>query len=247
MYSLSLSNFFKAFLVNNIISSSTSCHICLRKMSLSKNKNFVNDGKKIIGAALNYMDIVKARNVPVPKSPVVFLKPTSSYITEGQNIILPKEFTRVAYEVELGVIIGKACKNVKKEDAMNYVAGYCLALDLTAQCELTSAREKGMPWSIGKGFDTATPVSRLISLEEISDPHNVGLWLKHNEELKQEGNTKDLIFKVPDLISYISKYMTLEENDLILTGTPDGSAAMKQGDVIECGIPNLITVKFNVN
>ncbi|KAH8381814.1 hypothetical protein KR009_000318 [Drosophila setifemur] len=208
--------------------------------------NFLCDGKKIVGVALNYMDVVKARNVPVPKEPLVFLKPTSSYIQEGQPIILPKVFTKVAYEVELGVVIGKPCKNVSKEDAMNYVAGYCLALDLTAQCHLGEARAAGHPWTLGKGFDTSTPVSTFIPLEKVKDPHNLPLWLKVNGEEKQKGCTADLIFKVPDIIAHVSQYMTLEPNDLILTGTPNGSDAFKAGDVIECGMAELAKLKFQV-
>ncbi|KAH8294929.1 hypothetical protein KR018_004335 [Drosophila ironensis] len=208
--------------------------------------NFRCDGKKILGVALNYMDAVKARNVPVPKEPLVFLKPTSSYIQEGQPIVLPKVFTQVAYEVELGVIIGKPCKNVTTDKAMDYVAGYCLALDLTAQCNLGAARAAGHPWTLGKGFDTSTPVSKFIPREQVCDPHNLPLWLTVNGEEKQHGCTSDLVFKVPDIIAYVSKYMTLEPNDLILTGTPHGSAAFKAGDVIECGLAKLAKLKFQV-
>ncbi|XP_017074579.1 acylpyruvase FAHD1, mitochondrial [Drosophila eugracilis] len=208
--------------------------------------NFLNEGKKIVGVALNYMDVVKARNVPVPSEPLVFLKPTTSYLQEGQPIILPKVFTKVAYEVELGVVIGKPCKNVSKADAMKYVAGYCLALDLTAQCNLGAARAAGHPWTLGKGFDTSTPVSKFIPLDQVKDPHNLPLWLTVNKDVKQKGCTADLIFKVPDIISYVSKYMTLEPNDLILTGTPNGSDAFKAGDVIECGMGDLAKLTFQV-
>ncbi|XP_017848046.1 acylpyruvase FAHD1, mitochondrial isoform X2 [Drosophila busckii] len=208
--------------------------------------NFVVNGKKIVGVALNYMCAVKARNVPVPTEPVVFLKPTTSYLLEGCPIVLPKVFTKVAYEVELGVVIGSRCKNVSKADAMQYVGGYCLALDLTAQCNLTAARAKGGSWTLGKGFDTSTPVSRFIPMDAIDDPHTLPLWLKVNGEIKQSGCTADLIFKVPDIISYVSKYMTLEPNDLILTGTPHGSEPFKAGDVIDCGLADLATMHFKV-
>ncbi|XP_037945248.1 acylpyruvase FAHD1, mitochondrial [Teleopsis dalmanni] len=208
--------------------------------------NFVDNGRKILGAALNYMDIVRSRNVPVPEEPLLFFKPTSSYIKEGQNIIIPKVFTKVAHEVELGVIIGKKCKNVSKEDAMNYVGGYCLALDMTAQCNLADARAKGHPWALGKGFDTATPVSGFIETCALEDPHNIQLWLKVNGNTRQCENTSEMIFKVPDLISYASKYMTLEPNDLILTGTPGGAEPLTSGDVIECGMGDTIAMKFNV-
>lgn len=151
----------------------------------------------------------------------------------------------MAHEVELGVVIGKKCKNVSRDEALSFVGGYCLALDMTAQCDLGEARKNGHPWSLGKGFDTSTPVSRLLKPEEIADPHNLDLWLKVNDKLVQEGNTADLIFNVADLISFCSKYMTLEPNDIILTGTPKNSLPVKNGDVIECGIGNLIKMKFN--
>ncbi|XP_073819402.1 oxaloacetate tautomerase FAHD1, mitochondrial isoform X1 [Musca autumnalis] len=221
--------------------------ICIRRtMSTGCDlESFATKSKKILGAALNYMDIVRERNVPVPKDPVVFLKPTTSLIQEGQDIVIPKVFTKVAHEVELGVVIGKHCKNVSRDEALSFVGGYCLALDMTAQCELGEARKNGHPWSLGKGFDTSTPVSRLLKPQEIADPHNLDLWLKVNDKLVQEGNTADLIFNVADLISFCSKYMTLEPNDIILTGTPKNSLPIKDGDVIECGIGNLIKMKFN--
>lgn len=215
-------------------------------MSERNLRNFAENGKKILGAALNYMDIVKARGVPVPPQPLVFLKPTTSYLKEGQNIVLPRVFKEVNHEVELGVIIGKKCKNVSKDEAMSYVGGYCLALDLTAMCNLNESRSKGAPWTFGKGFDTSTPVSRFIELSEVKDPHNLHLWLNVNGEKRHDGNTKDLIFDVPYLISYLSQHMTLEPNDLILTGTPGGAAAMKHGDVLECGMGDLVTMKFNI-
>ncbi|XP_037825642.1 acylpyruvase FAHD1, mitochondrial isoform X1 [Lucilia sericata] len=223
-------------------------NITKRTMATASNtelESFVKNSKKIVGAALNYMDIVRERNVPVPELPLMFLKPTTSLVQEGQDIVIPKVFTKVAYEVELGVIIGKHCKNVSKAEALNYVGGYCLALDMTAQCALGEARAKGHPWSLGKGFDTSTPVSRFIKLEDIKDPHNVDLWLKLNGEYKQKGNTSDLIFKVDDLISYTSQFMTLEPNDIILTGTPNGSLPIKGGDVIECGMGDMIKMTFN--
>ncbi|XP_023173599.1 acylpyruvase FAHD1, mitochondrial isoform X1 [Drosophila hydei] len=222
---------------------SRSLMACQRTQDLA---NFVFEGKKIIGVALNYMCAVKARNVPVPTVPIVFIKPTTSYLREGHPIVLPKVFTKVAYEVELGVVIGTRCKNVSKEKAMEFVGGYCLALDLTAQCNLTAARAAGGSWTLGKGFDTATPVSRFIPKDAIEDPHMLPLWLKVNGEIKQKGCTADLVFKVPDIISYVSKYMTLEPNDLLLTGTPHGSDAFQAGDLIECGLADLATMKFNV-
>lgn len=202
-------------------------------------------GKKIAGAGLNYKQILAERNLPIPKEPVVFLKPTSSYILEGQSIEIPQNFT-VNEEIELGVLIGKACKNIKPSQVKNYITGYCLALDLTAINILGEAREKGLPWAIGKGFDTSCPVSKFIPCKDIPDPDNVSLWCRINGELCQDANTSDMVFSVGELVSYISQFMTLEPYDLILTGTPAGTRAIKPGDVIEGGLESIVNFKFPV-
>ncbi|XP_037892454.1 acylpyruvase FAHD1, mitochondrial [Glossina fuscipes] len=116
-----------------------------------------------------FRDIIKSRKLPIPEEPILFLKPSTSLIQEGQNIIIPKVFSKVAHEVELACVIGRRCRNVSKGSAMQFVGGYCLALDMTAQCSLQVARSKGMPWSLGKGFDTSTSVSRSFQLQ----PHSV--------------------------------------------------------------------------
>lgn len=109
------------------------------------------------------------------------------------------------------------------------------------------ARQKGQPWSLGKGFDTANPVSRFISKDEVPDCHNLDLWLRVNGVLRQQANTRDLWYNVPELISFASKYMTLEPNDLIMTGTPEGAAKIQQGDVLEAGLgDNIVNIKFLV-
>ncbi|XP_065169718.1 acylpyruvase FAHD1, mitochondrial [Atheta coriaria] len=207
--------------------------------------NFVKAGKKIVAAAANYNSLLALQKVEKPKDPVLFLKPTTSYIVEGQDIIIPKGW-KVNEEVELGIIIGKHCKNVDETSAMDYVGGYCVALDMTSTSELGVARSKGWPWTMGKGFDTACPVSRLIKKDEIPNPHDVNLWCDVNGVQKQAGNTNDLTFTVPELISYASKFMTLEPNDMILTGSPPGMGPVVHGDVIEGGIKDLVHFKFNV-
>ncbi|PSN46015.1 Acylpyruvase FAHD1 [Blattella germanica] len=204
--------------------------------------------------------LLKERNLPLPKEPVIFLKPTSSYITEGQSIEaickqiihlqIPQNF-EVNEEVELGVIIGKKCKKIQESHALNYVGGYCLALDLTETRLMVGfkpfkeIKAKGLPWTFGKGFDTACLVSRFLTCEEIGDPNNVQIWLKINGTMKQNENTSDMVFSVESLVSYVSQYMTLEPGDLILTGSPAGVCPIVPGDVIEAGLSN-VTVKFPV-
>mgnify|MGYP002385843730 CR=1 FL=1 len=129
---------------------------------------------------------------------------------------------------------------------MKHVKGYTLALDMTARNIQAEAKAKGMPWTISKGADTYCPIDsqNLFTPEQIPNPHNLDLWLKVNGELRQSGSTKDMIHSVPRLISFISTIMTLEENDVILTGTPSGIAAVKHGDIITCGITNYTTLTF---
>ncbi|XP_055605393.1 acylpyruvase FAHD1, mitochondrial isoform X1 [Uranotaenia lowii] len=210
-------------------------------------RNFFKSTRKIIGAGVNYKEILRITNAAKPDNPVIFFKPISSLIsTDDDTIKVPRVFGHINFEAELGVVIGKRCNNVSQDQAMQYVAGYCLALDMTGMDFIIDARPKGLPWCLGKGFDTSTPVSRLISAEELGDPANVRVWCKVNEQMKQDDSTKNLIFSIPELIAFTSKFMTLEENDLILTGTPAGAGPVKDGDVLECGLGDFIQMKFNV-
>nr|CAD7407938.1 unnamed protein product [Timema poppensis] len=160
--------------------------------------------------------LLAEKKLPKPSEPFFFLKPTSSYIVEGQDVKVPAGAV-VNEEVELGVIIGKSCKNVTVNEAMNYVGGYCLALDMTEANLVADSQKKGLPWTFGKGFDTACPVSRFVSVEELKDPSDVNIWLKVNGRKIQDANTSDLAFTIPELIASITRYITLEPGDLILT------------------------------
>lgn len=118
-----------------------------------------------------------------------------------------------------------------------------MAFSFTSQKE---ARSKGLPWELGKGFDTACPVSKFLTKDEIPDPHKVELWCNVNGKPRQKGNTSDLVFPIPSLISYISQYFTLEPGDLIITGSPPGMGPVVPYDIVECGIKNVVTMKFSV-
>jgi len=204
-------------------------------------------GKKIIGFGRTYSDHAKELNHPVPTEPIMFLKPTTSYLTEGNPIRLPKGANEIHHEVELGVVIGKQGFNIAESSAMDHVGGYCLILDMTDRVGQSNASKAGLCWSIAKGFDTACPVSAFIPMDKIPDPQNVGLWLKVNGVEKQHGNTRDMIFTIPNLISWVSQYFTLEVGDLLLTGTPAGVGPVKAGDTIDCGLgDNLVTMQFKV-
>jgi acylpyruvate hydrolase len=147
----------------------------------------------------------------------------------------------------LGVVIGKKGRFLKVSEALNHVAGYFLALDMTAKEFLKKSINQSLPWEIGKGFDTAAPVSHFIPKNLVNDPDNLDLSTFINGKLTQSDNTKNMIFNVSTLISYISKYMTLEPYDTIMTGTPDGLGPIHDGDVIQGFLGNLTTIRFEVS
>uniref|UniRef100_A0A0A9VUS6 oxaloacetate tautomerase n=1 Tax=Lygus hesperus TaxID=30085 RepID=A0A0A9VUS6_LYGHE len=208
-------------------------------------KQFYTLGKKIVGAGVNYRSLVAERSGSVPKKPILFLKPTTTYISEGQVIEIPDGY-EVNHEVELGVIIGKECKNVSVDEADKYIAGFCLALDLTAANIIGEARASGLPWFTGKGFDTATPVSSGIDKSQLPGHDAVRLWCSVNDQVRQDCTTADMVFPVKELVSYASRNMTLEPYDLILTGSPAGVGPIQSGDVIKAGLGDLITMCFKV-
>ncbi|XP_053694063.1 acylpyruvase FAHD1, mitochondrial [Sabethes cyaneus] len=210
-------------------------------------QKFFVSTRKIIGAGVNYKEILRITNASRPENPVIFFKPISTLISSDEGIIkVPKVFGKVNYEAELGVIIGKSCKDVNPDQAMGCVAGYCLALDMTGMDFIVDARPKGLPWCLGKAFDTSTPVSRFITPEELGDPNDIRVWCKVNEQMKQDDSTRNLIFTIPELISFTSKYMSLEKNDLILTGTPAGAGPVTDGDIVECGLGDIVQMKFHI-
>lgn len=159
---------------------------------------------------------------------------------------LPKNTPEIHHEVELGVVIGTRGSCIKESDALSYIGGYTLALDMTDRIAQGKAKKAGLPWSVAKGFDTACPVSAFIPKEKIADPQNVDLWLKVNGDVRQKANTSEMIFTIPFLISWISEHFTLEPGDLILTGTPSGVGPVKAGDRIECGLGDIVTMSFSV-
>lgn len=160
---------------------------------------------------------------------------------------LPKNAVELHHEVELGVVISKVCKSVSPSDVMDRVAGFTLALDMTDRAKQTELKNKGLPWSVAKGFDTSCPVGDFVEKSDVGkDIQSLGIWLKVNGEIKQDGNTKDMLFSVVDLISYISDIFTLEPGDLVLTGTPSGVGPVRPGDVITAGIDGLPGIEFKV-
>jgi len=209
--------------------------------------------RKVVCVGRNYADHAKELGNAVPTKPILFMKPPSAIITAGQNIEIPLGVTELHHEIELGVIMGSKCCRATPEQAFQAVGGYVLALDMTARSVQNELKGKGHPWEMAKCFDTSLPLGEFIAKEKIPDPQNARLTCEVNGEVRQNGSTSDMIFKIPDLLSYISRYFTLEEGDLVLTGTPSGVGPVKHGDSISGSIfaagdsnPAVAQINFNV-
>lgn len=211
----------------------------------------IHKPSKIICIGLNYAKHAKETNAQVPKEPIIFFKSTTSVSGPNDDIVIPKNSGKTDWEVELAVVIGKRASYVEEDEAMEFVAGYCLHNDVS---EREFQIERGGQWVKGKSCDTFAPLGPwLATKEEIKDENNLRLWLTVNGKKMQDSNTNDLIFKIPFLISYISRFMTLLPGDIISTGTPSGVGLgfnppvyLKAGDVVELGIDGLGTQKQKV-
>jgi 5-oxopent-3-ene-1,2,5-tricarboxylate decarboxylase/2-hydroxyhepta-2,4-diene-1,7-dioate isomerase len=180
--------------------------------------------------AINYADHAAELSFKAPDEPLVFLKNSNTLIGHEQNTYRPDNVDYMHYECELVVVIGKEAKNVSKEDAMSYVGGYTVGNDYAIRDYLENYYRPNLRV---KSRDTCTPIGPyIVDADQIQDPHNLMLRTYINGELKQEGNTKDLVFDIPHLISYLSDIMTLTPGDMIFTGTPEGLADVKPGDVV---------------
>jgi 2-keto-4-pentenoate hydratase/2-oxohepta-3-ene-1,7-dioic acid hydratase in catechol pathway len=201
---------------------------------------------KIICLARTYKEHAREMNTIVTEDPLLFLKPASSVIFNHQTIIIPHMSKCLHHEVELGVIIGKKGKQINEEKAFQNVLGYLVALDITARDIQSIAKKSGWPWAIAKGFDTFTPLSNVVIKKRVIDPQNLDLELKINGVVKQKANTNQMIYSIERIISFISKIMTLERGDLILTGTPEGVGEIKDGDVLEARLGSLCSLTVDV-
>ena len=199
---------------------------------------------KIICIGLNYAKHAQESGMDIPKEPVLFFKATSAIVGPNDEVVIPKGSKKTDWEVELAIVIGKKASYVSEEDAMSHIAGYVLHNDYS---EREFQIERSGQWVKGKSCDTFAPLGPFIATtDEITDPHNLNLWLKLNGEKLQDSNTSDFVFDIPTSISYISQFMTLLPGDVISTGTPFGVGLgfnppryLKAGDVVELGIDGL--------
>lgn len=190
---------------------------------------------KIVCTGWNYRSHIKELESALPEVPTVFLKPSSCLIGDGEAIVIPEGVTNVQHEVELAVIFGMKAKNVSEEDALSYVSHLAVFNDVSARDMQKASRLRGDSWDLSKGIDTFGPMSEPIPYDG-RDLQDLDLLLTVNGEVRQSGNTCNMIFSVPSLISYVSRYMTLEEGDILITGTPEGVSEIRRGDVVRAEI-----------
>ena len=203
---------------------------------------------KFICIGLNYADHAAESGMQVPPEPVIFMKASSAICGPNDNVLIPRTSVKTDWEVELGVVIGKKAKYVSEDEALDYVAGYCVAHDVSERGFQT---ERAGQWTKGKSCDTFGPIGPwLVTADEVPDPQNLRMWLTVNGETMQDGSTKTMVYGVKFLVSYLSQFMSLMPGDIISTGTPPGVGMgmkppryLKNGDVVELGIEGLGTQK----
>lgn len=199
---------------------------------------------KFICIGLNFSDHAAETGATVPPEPVIFMKATSAIVGPNDNVTIPRGSEKTDWEVELGVVIGKTAKYVSEADALDYVAGYCVSHDVSERAFQT---ERAGQWTKGKSCDTFGPIGPwLVTKDEITDPQNLGMWLKVNGQTMQDGSSKTMVYGVAHVVSYLSQFMSLHPGDVISTGTPPGVGMglkppryLKADDVVELGIEGL--------
>ncbi len=201
---------------------------------------------KIVCIGWNYKTHVSELKSKYPEVPTIFFKPVSCLIGDGDDIVIPEGVTNVQHEVELALIYGRRCKGVSESEAMDYISHAAVFNDVSARDMQWKARDEGNTWDLAKGMDTFGPMSDPVPVEEVGDLQNLDLELTVNGVVKQKGNTSNMIFTLPWLVSYVSRYITMEEGDILITGTPEGVSEIRSGDVVVARIQNVGTLSNKV-
>ena len=201
---------------------------------------------KVVCVGRNYAAHAKELNNPVPAEPVLFIKPATALVNLEQPVSIPLQFGACHFETEMAVLIGEGLTNCNEQQAASAIAGVAVALDLTLR-ELQSAlKEKSLPWEKAKAFDGACPISAFVSLHNINDLPSQQIQLRQNGELRQDGNSADMLTPVLPLLVYISQFFTLAPGDIVLTGTPAGVGPLAVGDNLEISLGDIINVQTNI-
>lgn len=199
------------------------------------------DPTKLVCVGLNYVEHGEELNMELPEEPKLFIKPSTATIGHEDRIIYPSMSKQVDYEGELGIVVGKKAKNIEINDAKDYIFGYTIVNDVTAR----DLQAKDEQWTRAKSFDTFAPIGPCVETD--LNPLNLKLQTRLNGKIKQDSSTKNMIFNVYELLSFISKVMTLNSGDIIATGTPSGIGKMEVGDVVEISIENIGTLRNQLN
>jgi 2-keto-4-pentenoate hydratase/2-oxohepta-3-ene-1,7-dioic acid hydratase in catechol pathway len=178
----------------------------------------------------NYAEHARELNNPVPENPIIFTKPISSVIVDGNQVVIPSGSTEVHHEAEMVVLIGRGGRNIPRNEALQHVLGYGIGIDITARDVQSNLKDKGHPWLLAKGLDTFAPLGTFVASATAGSPSEMSVRMLVNGEIRQDGNTKDLLFPVDDLIARLSSFFTLRAGDLIFTGTPAGVGPLRDGD-----------------
>ena len=201
---------------------------------------------KILCIGRNYVDHIKELGNETPAAPVVFMKPATAVISDGEQIRIPSYSQECHYEAELAVLIGSDGKDIPEAEALSHVAGYGVAIDMTLRDVQDNLKKKGLPWDIAKGFDSSCPLSVFAPVEAVADPQDLTIRLSLNGVERQNGSTGLMINSVARIISYLSTIFTLEEGDIILTGTPAGVGRVVSGDRLQAEIPGVARLAVQV-
>ncbi len=201
---------------------------------------------KIICIGRNYVDHVKELNSNLPTEPVFFLKPDTCVINRNQPFFYPEFSKEIHYETELVVRINKVGKHIQQKFANTYYDELTVGIDFTARDIQRQCQQKGLPWEISKGFDGAAPIGKFVKKDCFDSIQNINLKLNINNQTIQQGNTKDMIFSVDTIISYVSKFITLKMGDIIFTGTPSGVGPVKIGDRLEAFLNDQSLLKVDI-
>lgn len=204
---------------------------------------------KVVCVGKNYPEHIKEMGGKAddrPKAPTIFLKPSTSVLSGEEAVFVPLELGLLHHEVELCFVVGKDCKDVPVEETASFIAGYGVGIDFTLRDVQAAAKKAGGPWALAKGFDNAAAFGDFVPTDAVADPCALAITLSIDGKVRQEGNTREMIFSPAAILSYVSGFMTLEEGDVVMTGTPAGVGEVKHGDVIEARVEGLPELRFAV-
>ncbi len=201
---------------------------------------------KIVCLARNYAAHIRELGNATPEAPVLFIKPSTSIVHDGAQIAIPSYSSDCHHEVELAVLIGRTVRDISAAQAADCIGGYGVALDMTLRDTQAELKGKGLPWEMAKGFDTSCPLGVFVPAEQVADPHDLRITLRVNDEIRQDGSTALMLRRIPETLAHVSTVFTLEEGDILLTGTPAGVARVVSGDRLVAKVEGLPTLAVSV-